>query len=142
LVLRTIPNPFHARGDSCVQRAPGGRGSHASIGTSETGAPWRDPPERYGPWKTAHERLRLWIADGIGDEILAEVIVKDDALGGSPARVGARKKGAAATVHALAVEGEGLGRSRDGRRVLRLFARVRRSAYAQRPSFAQSLRSR
>lgn len=23
-----------------------------------TGAPWRDVPERYGPWKTAHERLR------------------------------------------------------------------------------------
>jgi transposase len=24
-----------------------------------TGAPWRDLPERYGPWKTAHERLRI-----------------------------------------------------------------------------------
>jgi transposase len=46
-----------------------------------TGAPWRDLPERYGPWKTAHERLRLWTADGTWDKILAEVIVRDDAVG-------------------------------------------------------------
>lgn len=38
-------------------------------------------PERYGPWKTAHERLRRWTADGIWDKILEEVIVKDDAVG-------------------------------------------------------------
>ncbi|ABP55105.1 hypothetical protein Strop_2661 [Salinispora tropica CNB-440] len=29
-----------------------------------TGAPWRDLPERFGPWKTCHERLRRWTADG------------------------------------------------------------------------------
>jgi transposase len=38
-------------------------------------------PERYGPWKTAHERLRLWTADGTWRRILDEVIVKDDAVG-------------------------------------------------------------
>jgi transposase len=46
-----------------------------------TGAPWRNLPERYGPWKTTHERLRLWTADGTWDKILAEVIVRDDAVG-------------------------------------------------------------
>lgn len=46
-----------------------------------TGAPWRDLPERYGPGKTAHERLRRWTADGTWERILAEVIVKDDAVG-------------------------------------------------------------
>jgi transposase len=46
-----------------------------------TGAPWRDLPERYGPWKTCHERLRRWTADGTWDRILAEVIVKDDSVG-------------------------------------------------------------
>jgi transposase len=46
-----------------------------------TGAPWRDLPERYGPWKTAHERLRHWTADGTWDRILDEVIVKDDSVG-------------------------------------------------------------
>jgi transposase len=46
-----------------------------------TGAPWRDMPERYGPWKTAHERLRRWTADGTWDRILEHVVVKDDAIG-------------------------------------------------------------
>ncbi len=75
-----------------------------------TGVPWRDLPERYGPWKTAHERLRRWTADGTWDRILAHVVVKDDAVGAvewtisvdsSSVRAhqhaaGARKKGAAA----------------------------------------------
>ena len=75
-----------------------------------TGAPWRDLPERYGPWKTAHERLRKWTADGTWDRVLAHAIVKDDAVGAvewtfsidsSSVRAhqhaaGARKKGAAA----------------------------------------------
>jgi transposase len=44
------------------------------------GAPWRDLPERYGPWKTCHERLRRWTADGTWDRILEHVVVKDDAV--------------------------------------------------------------
>lgn len=43
-----------------------------------TGAPWRDLPERYGPWKTCHERLRRWSADGTWDRILAAAQVYDD----------------------------------------------------------------
>jgi transposase len=43
-----------------------------------TGAPWRDIPERYGPWKTCHEQLRHWTADGIWDRILAHVQVHND----------------------------------------------------------------
>jgi hypothetical protein len=31
--------------------------------------------------ETAHERLRLWTADGTWDQILNEVIVKDDSVG-------------------------------------------------------------
>jgi transposase len=74
-----------------------------------TGAPWRDLPDRYGPWKTAHERLRAWTADGTWDRILDQVIVKDDAVGkvewtfsidstnvrAHQHAAGARKKGAA-----------------------------------------------
>jgi transposase len=72
-----------------------------------TGAPWRDIPERYGPWKTCHERLRRWTADGTWDRVLARVQVHDD---GQPVEfvvhvdstsvrahqhaAGARKKGA------------------------------------------------
>ena len=54
---------------------------NAILWKLRTGAPWRDLPERYGPWKTAHERLRIWTADGTWDRILDQVIVKDDAVG-------------------------------------------------------------
>nr|WP_240639345.1 IS5 family transposase [Micromonospora ureilytica] len=43
-----------------------------------TGAPWRDLPERFGPWKTCHERLRRWTADGTWERILAAAQVHDD----------------------------------------------------------------
>lgn len=32
---------------------------NAILWKLRTGAPWRDLPDRYGPWKTAYERLRL-----------------------------------------------------------------------------------
>src|ERR1700722_10068074 len=54
---------------------------NAILWKLRTGAPWRDLPERHGPRKTAHERLRLWTADGTWQRILDEVIVKDDSVG-------------------------------------------------------------
>jgi transposase len=54
---------------------------NAVLWKLRTGAPWRDLPERYGPWKTAHERLRIWTADGTWERILDQVIVKDDSVG-------------------------------------------------------------
>ena len=82
---------------------------NAILWKLRTGAPWRDLPERYGPWKTAHERLRIWTADGTWERVLDQVIVKDDSVGNvewivsvdsSSVRAhqhsaGARKKGAA-----------------------------------------------
>ncbi|MFC8965485.1 transposase [Streptomyces sp. NPDC057094] len=29
-----------------------------------TGTPWMDLPEHFGSWKGAHNRLRMWAADG------------------------------------------------------------------------------
>ncbi|MFJ9417787.1 IS5 family transposase [Streptomyces sp. NPDC101227] len=91
------------------------------------GAPWRDLPERYGPWKTCHERLRRWTADGTWDRILTQVQVHDDAVGAIEWAVsvdssivrahqhaaGARERGAAARGR-LRRSGEALGRSRGG----------------------------
>lgn len=54
---------------------------NAILWKLRTGAPWRDLPERYGPWKTAHERLRTWTLDGTWDKILKAAVVKDDAVG-------------------------------------------------------------
>ncbi|MEV4449163.1 transposase [Streptomyces mirabilis] len=30
-----------------------------------TGGPWRDIPERYGPWSTVHGRFHLWARSGV-----------------------------------------------------------------------------
>lgn len=54
---------------------------NAILWKLRTGAPRRDLPERYGPWKTAHERLRTWSLDGTWDQILETAVVKDDAIG-------------------------------------------------------------
>lgn len=35
-----------------------------------TGAPWRDLPERYGPWETVYGRFRRWTLDGVITRIL------------------------------------------------------------------------
>jgi transposase len=46
-----------------------------------TGAPWRDLPERYGPWQTCYDRLVRWRRDGIWDRLLEHVQTKADAVG-------------------------------------------------------------
>jgi len=46
-----------------------------------TGAPWRDLPERYGPWSSVHTRFRRWRLAGIWDAIFAAVQRAADAAG-------------------------------------------------------------
>jgi transposase len=38
-----------------------------------TGAPWRDLPERFGPWTTVYERHRRWSSDGTWDVLLRQI---------------------------------------------------------------------
>lgn len=40
------------------------------IWRTQTGAPWRDLPAAYAPWKTVYNRHRLWSADGTWEQIL------------------------------------------------------------------------
>ncbi|MFE7909760.1 IS5 family transposase [Streptomyces albogriseolus] len=47
----------------------------------QTGAPRRDLPERFGLWRTVHERHRLWSADGIWERLLQQVRAAVDAGG-------------------------------------------------------------
>ena len=42
-----------------------------------TGAPWRDLPERYGPWQSVYTRFRRWSARGVFEEILNALIADD-----------------------------------------------------------------
>ena len=46
-----------------------------------TGAPWRDLPERYGPWQTVYSRFRRWRLAGIWDRLFAAVQAQGDAAG-------------------------------------------------------------
>jgi transposase len=46
-----------------------------------TGAPWRDLPERYGPWKTVYTRFRRWQQGGVWARALAALQADADARG-------------------------------------------------------------
>lgn len=41
-----------------------------------TGAQWRELPERYGKWKSVHDRLTRWRKDGTIDRILERLHLK------------------------------------------------------------------
>ena len=46
-----------------------------------SGAPWRDLPERYGPWSTVHCRFRRWRLAGIWDRVFSMLQAHGDAKG-------------------------------------------------------------
>jgi transposase len=45
------------------------------------GAPWRDLPERYGPWSTVASRFYRWRQAGIWDQLFARLQSQQDAAG-------------------------------------------------------------
>lgn len=42
-----------------------------------TGIPWRDLPERYGPWQSVYSRYRAWTKAGVWENVLANLIQHD-----------------------------------------------------------------
>ncbi len=46
-----------------------------------TGAPWRDLPERFGPWQTAYDHFRKWRKSGVFARIIETLQVKLDNQG-------------------------------------------------------------
>lgn len=42
-----------------------------------TGIPWRDLPERYGPWQSVYSRYRAWTKAGVWENVLANLIQQD-----------------------------------------------------------------
>jgi transposase len=51
------------------------------VWRERTGAPWRDLPERYGPWSTVDSRFWRWREAGIWDRVFAAVQQEEDAAG-------------------------------------------------------------
>jgi transposase len=48
---------------------------------TRAGTPWRDVPERYGPWQTVYGLFRRWQRDGIWARILTGLQALADAAG-------------------------------------------------------------
>nr|WP_237538210.1 IS5 family transposase [Streptomyces sp. SID4951] len=46
-----------------------------------TGAPWRDVPERYGPWDRVYDLFRRWQRDGTWARIVTQLQAQADAKG-------------------------------------------------------------
>ncbi|MFJ3635510.1 IS5 family transposase [Streptomyces sp. NPDC090112] len=46
-----------------------------------TGTPWMDLPERFGSWKGAPNRLRMWAADGTWEKVFTALLAQADAEG-------------------------------------------------------------
>jgi transposase len=79
----------------------------------QTGAPWPDLPERYGPWQTVYARFNRWRQEGTGAKSLEALLLRRDKAGfsardlwlvaavvsrASRAAAGAKKKAGAAAV--------------------------------------------
>jgi transposase len=46
-----------------------------------SGAPWRDLPQRYGPWQSVYHWFRIWTTDDTFDRILERLQVRLNAEG-------------------------------------------------------------
>jgi transposase len=64
---------------------------------TRSGVPWRDLPERYGPWETVYKRFARWQADGTWARIEAALRAQVDAsvVRAHQHAAGARKRGSA-----------------------------------------------
>ena len=54
---------------------------NAMLWILSTGAPWRDLPERFGPWQTVYDRFNMYRKDGTFDRILERLQMKLDENG-------------------------------------------------------------
>ncbi|WP_199812371.1 IS5 family transposase [Streptomyces bikiniensis] len=97
-----------------------------------TGAPWRDVPERYGPWDRVYDLFRRWQRDGTWARIVTRLQAEADAKGlitwdvnvvstvcrAHQHAAGAAKKGTSRRSHQVGSlssrPNHGLGRSRGG----------------------------
>ena len=50
---------------------------NAMVYLLNTGIPWRDLPERFGPWQSAYSRCRAWTKAGVWENVLAHLIQQD-----------------------------------------------------------------
>lgn len=54
---------------------------NAVVWIAKTGAPWRDLPERFGPWKTVYNRFLRWAKKDAWQDIFRSLCINDDDVG-------------------------------------------------------------
>lgn len=50
----------------------------AMVWILRTGAPWRDLPKHFGPWKSVYTRFRRWAQQGIWTRVLEKFAEQQD----------------------------------------------------------------
>jgi transposase len=53
----------------------------AVLFRAKTGLPWRDLPERFGPWKSVYNRFANWAKKGHWEAIFRELQLEEDETG-------------------------------------------------------------
>lgn len=54
---------------------------NAVLFRAKTGVPWRDLPERFGPWKSVYNRFANWADRGVWELIFKELQIEFDDVG-------------------------------------------------------------
>lgn len=54
---------------------------HGMLWVLRTGAPWRDLPERFGPWQTVYHYFSHWRSGGLFDRIIDALQIRLDGEG-------------------------------------------------------------
>lgn len=87
---RVIPDRAWAQIEPLLPVSTGKRGGRyrdhrtvveAIVWKYRTGAPWRDLPERFGPWQTAWKRHATWSRNGTWERVWRELQAHADAQG-------------------------------------------------------------
>lgn len=53
----------------------------AVLYRARTGVPWRDLPERFGPWKTVYNRFDNWASNGVWERNFLTLRIDDEPEG-------------------------------------------------------------
>ncbi len=72
-LLRVGPGPRSKRGDREFV--------NAVVWRVRTGVPWRDLPERFGPWQSIYNRFSRWAKRGVWERLFKELAIEVDETG-------------------------------------------------------------
>lgn len=86
----------------------------AVLWIARTGAPWRDLPERFGPWNSVFQRFNRWAKNGVWQQVFAAlqeadwewVMLDATIIRAHVHAAGARKKGGINNLDGRAADSE------------------------------------